>query len=235
ILMDIQLPEVSGLEVTKWLKDDPDLKAIPVVAITAFAMKGDEERIREGGCEAYLSKPISVGKFIETIRHFLGSGCKVHCRVDDDVARQNCPNVHRVNNRMTLFESARLFVSALSAEAAIPCGELRSPHLLGPWGSAGPGAVRAASSCRCFRPATCFLEWSLLGPDDGPTFFAELDQCDDAGLHALGILDKGWFLAFLAGHCLKRVLAGHERDIRHALLKRFQPRLHRGGIIAQHV
>ena len=49
-----------------------ELKAIPVVAVTAFAMKGDEERIREGGCEAYLSKPISVGKFIETIRHFLG-------------------------------------------------------------------------------------------------------------------------------------------------------------------
>ena len=73
ILMDIQLPEVSGLEVTKWLKDDQDLKKIPVVAVTAFAMKGDEERIREGGCEAYLSKPISVGKFIETIRHFLGN------------------------------------------------------------------------------------------------------------------------------------------------------------------
>jgi two-component system, cell cycle response regulator DivK len=72
ILMDIQLPEVSGLEVTKWLKDDPELKHIPVVAVTAFAMKGDEERIREGGCEAYLSKPISVGKFIETVRHFLG-------------------------------------------------------------------------------------------------------------------------------------------------------------------
>ena len=73
ILMDIQLPEVSGLEVTKWLKDDQELKRIPVVAVTAFAMKGDEERIREGGCEAYLSKPISVGKFIETIRHFLGN------------------------------------------------------------------------------------------------------------------------------------------------------------------
>src|SRR5262249_343696 len=57
ILMDIQLPEVSGLEVTKWLKEDPELKPIPVVAVTAFAMKGDEERIREGGCEAYLSKP----------------------------------------------------------------------------------------------------------------------------------------------------------------------------------
>jgi two-component system, cell cycle response regulator DivK len=72
ILMDIQLPEVSGLEVTKWLKDDDELKAIPVVAVTAFAMKGDEERIRAGGCEAYLSKPISVAKFVGTIRGFLG-------------------------------------------------------------------------------------------------------------------------------------------------------------------
>ena len=72
ILMDIQLPEVSGLEVTKWLKEDDQLRAIPVIAVTAFAMKGDEERIREGGCEAYLSKPISVGKFIETVRRFIG-------------------------------------------------------------------------------------------------------------------------------------------------------------------
>src|SRR5215475_9479293 len=54
-------------------KHHPELKSIPVVAVTAFAMKGDEERIREGGCEAYLSKPISVGKFIETIRQFLGT------------------------------------------------------------------------------------------------------------------------------------------------------------------
>jgi len=72
ILMDIQLPQVSGLDVTRWIKDDPELRAIPVVAVTAFAMKGDEERIREGGCEAYLSKPISVGKFIETVRRFVG-------------------------------------------------------------------------------------------------------------------------------------------------------------------
>lgn len=71
ILMDIQLPEVSGLEVTKWIKEDDELKAIPVIAVTAFAMKGDEERIREGGCEAYLSKPISVAKFLETVRHFV--------------------------------------------------------------------------------------------------------------------------------------------------------------------
>ncbi len=74
ILMDIQLPEVSGLEVTKWIKEDDDLKTIPVIAVTAFAMKGDEERIRQGGCEDYLSKPISVTQFIETIRHYIGDG-----------------------------------------------------------------------------------------------------------------------------------------------------------------
>jgi two-component system cell cycle response regulator DivK len=72
ILMDIQLPEVSGLEVTKWLKEDDELRTIPIVAVTAFAMKGDEERIREGGCEAYLSKPISVSTFLDTIRQFIG-------------------------------------------------------------------------------------------------------------------------------------------------------------------
>lgn len=72
ILMDIQLPEVSGLEVTKWLKEDDELRDIPVVAVTAFAMKGDEERIRSGGCEAYISKPISVGSFLDTVRRFIG-------------------------------------------------------------------------------------------------------------------------------------------------------------------
>jgi len=72
ILMDIQLPEVSGLEVTKWIKEDDNLSKIPVIAVTAFAMKGDEEKIREGGCEAYIAKPISVNTFIETVRQFLG-------------------------------------------------------------------------------------------------------------------------------------------------------------------
>jgi two-component system cell cycle response regulator DivK len=70
ILMDIQLPDISGLEVTKWLKDDETLKSIPVVAITAFAMKGDEERFMEGGCEAYIAKPISIANFIQTVERF---------------------------------------------------------------------------------------------------------------------------------------------------------------------
>ncbi len=72
IIMDIQLPEISGLKVTQLLKEDKDLAGIPVVAVTAFAMRGDEQRIRAGGCEAYLSKPISVASFMETVRRFIG-------------------------------------------------------------------------------------------------------------------------------------------------------------------
>ncbi len=71
IVMDIQLPEVSGLEVTKWIKEDEALRHIPVIAVTAFAMKGDEEKIRDGGCEAYVSKPISVKSFLGVVRKHL--------------------------------------------------------------------------------------------------------------------------------------------------------------------
>ena len=73
VLMDIQLPEVSGLEVIRWMKEDEGLNHIPIIAVTAFAMKGDEERIRASGCEAYLSKPISVANFLETVRRFLSN------------------------------------------------------------------------------------------------------------------------------------------------------------------
>jgi two-component system cell cycle response regulator DivK len=71
ILMDIQLPEVSGLEVTRWLKAEKDLKHIPIVAVTAFAMKGDEEKIRQGGCEDYISKPIAIGDFMQIVQKYL--------------------------------------------------------------------------------------------------------------------------------------------------------------------
>lgn len=71
VLMDIQLPEVSGLEVTKWIKEDDDLRDIPVIAVTAFAMKGDEEKIRQCGCEAYIAKPISVSEFLQTVQKFI--------------------------------------------------------------------------------------------------------------------------------------------------------------------
>lgn len=72
IIMDIQLPEISGLDVTEQLKGDPELKSIPVVAVTAFAMRGDEQKILAAGCDGYLSKPISVSTFLETVRKFIG-------------------------------------------------------------------------------------------------------------------------------------------------------------------
>jgi two-component system cell cycle response regulator DivK len=70
ILMDIQLPGISGLEVARRMKDDETLKSIPVVAVTAFAMKGDEEKFLHGGCEAYIAKPISVTNFLQTVESF---------------------------------------------------------------------------------------------------------------------------------------------------------------------
>jgi two-component system, cell cycle response regulator DivK len=73
IVMDIQLPGASGTKVTRWIKEDDDLKAIPIIAVTAFAMKGDQEKILESGCEAYVAKPISVAAFIKTVEQVLGS------------------------------------------------------------------------------------------------------------------------------------------------------------------
>ena len=67
IIMDIQLPHVSGLELIETMKADEALKAIPIMAVTAFAAKGDEERIRAAGAEAYVSKPISVMRFVEAV------------------------------------------------------------------------------------------------------------------------------------------------------------------------
>ena len=74
VLIDIQLPEVSGLDIIQWLKAEDDLRDIPVIAVTAFAMKGDEEKIRRTGCDAYISKPIVVRDFIATVKRYLGDG-----------------------------------------------------------------------------------------------------------------------------------------------------------------
>jgi two-component system, cell cycle response regulator DivK len=72
ILMDIQLPDVSGLDVTRQLKADAELRDIPIIAVTALALRGDEERVLEAGCDAYISKPISVAKFLAEVKKFLG-------------------------------------------------------------------------------------------------------------------------------------------------------------------
>ena len=77
ILMDIRLPDVSGLEVIKWLKDDQDLEAIPIIAVTSLAMKQDEVVIRAAGCDGYLSKPISLPVFLETVSHMLNDSPRI--------------------------------------------------------------------------------------------------------------------------------------------------------------
>ena len=71
IIMNIKLPGISGMEYTKMLKADDELKDIPVLAVTAFAMKGDEEKIRAAGCDDYIAKPISILHFLETVEKFV--------------------------------------------------------------------------------------------------------------------------------------------------------------------
>jgi two-component system cell cycle response regulator DivK len=71
IVMDIQMPHISGLELIEQVKADEDLKVIPIMAVTAYAAKGDEERIRDAGAEGYVSKPISVIRFVEEVAALL--------------------------------------------------------------------------------------------------------------------------------------------------------------------
>lgn len=72
ILMDIQLPDISGLEATRQLKADAATRSIPIVAVTAFAMAGDERRTLASGCDAYISKPIMLQDFLATVEKFAG-------------------------------------------------------------------------------------------------------------------------------------------------------------------
>ena len=71
IIMDIQLPSMSGLEVTRSLKGNDGTRDIPIIATTAFAMRGDEEMILASGCDAYMSKPIAISQFLELIETFM--------------------------------------------------------------------------------------------------------------------------------------------------------------------
>jgi two-component system cell cycle response regulator DivK len=71
IVMDIQMPHISGLELIEQIKADDELRHMPIMAVTAYAAKGDEERIRDAGAEGYVSKPISVLKFVEAVRALL--------------------------------------------------------------------------------------------------------------------------------------------------------------------
>jgi len=76
IVMDIQMPHISGLELIEQIKADAELRAIPIMAVTAYAAKGDEERIRDAGAEGYVSKPISVMRFVEAVRALLDAAAE---------------------------------------------------------------------------------------------------------------------------------------------------------------
>jgi two-component system cell cycle response regulator DivK len=76
IVMDIQMPHISGLELIEQLKADAELKRVPIMAVTAYAAKGDEERIRDAGAEGYVSKPISLMKFIGSVRALLDAAAE---------------------------------------------------------------------------------------------------------------------------------------------------------------
>jgi len=84
IVMDIQMPHISGLELIEQIKADESLRAIPIIAVTAYAAKGDEERIREAGAEAYVSKPISLARFIEEVRGLMKGAPAAVSAPDED-------------------------------------------------------------------------------------------------------------------------------------------------------
>ncbi|MGE5271750.1 MAG: response regulator [Thiohalocapsa sp.] len=73
ILMDLQLPDISGLEAVRRLKSDPATSAIPVVAVTAFAMVGAAEKALAGGCDGYVAKPIQLRDFLDLVKRFVGT------------------------------------------------------------------------------------------------------------------------------------------------------------------
>ena len=73
ILMDIQMPVMDGYEATRQIKANPELKAIPIVAVTSYALSGDEQKTRDAGCDAYIAKPYSPRQMLAKVREILGS------------------------------------------------------------------------------------------------------------------------------------------------------------------
>jgi two-component system cell cycle response regulator DivK len=72
ILMDIQLPGINGYEVTRRLKADPELRAIPIIVVTSYALSGDEGKAQAAGCDGYITKPYSPRKLLTAIRDYIG-------------------------------------------------------------------------------------------------------------------------------------------------------------------
>ena len=86
VVMDIQMPYITGLELIEQMKGDAELRATPIMAVTAYAAKGDEERIREAGAEGYVSKPISLMRFMEAVRGLLAAAQAAAAEAPRDAA-----------------------------------------------------------------------------------------------------------------------------------------------------
>jgi two-component system cell cycle response regulator DivK len=98
IVMDIQMPWISGLELIEQMKADDGLKATPIMAVTAYAAKGDEERIRAAGAEGYVSKPISLVRFIAAVRGLLEAAAPVVAAAEEDgAAAEEAETAERVD------------------------------------------------------------------------------------------------------------------------------------------
>lgn len=88
VVMDIQMPHISGLELIEQMKADDELRRTPIMAVTAYAARGDEERIRDAGAEGYVSKPISVVRFVEAVRALLEAAA---ARVEAEISAEEAP------------------------------------------------------------------------------------------------------------------------------------------------
>jgi two-component system, cell cycle response regulator DivK len=85
VVMDIQMPHISGLELIEQMKADAELRPTPIMAVTAYAARGDEERIRDAGAEGYVSKPISVARFVEAVAALLKAAAERAAAADETI------------------------------------------------------------------------------------------------------------------------------------------------------
>jgi len=159
VVMDIQMPYVSGLELIEQMKTDDGLRRTPIMAVTAYAAKGDEERIRDAGAEGYVSKPISVVKFVEAVAGLLAAAAARPPEPDAPAAESIPTGISAEPGpeaaQAQTSEPASAIEAGASSGQAEPAAELRKDAA----GEAGEiGGTSARSRAKRQRPA----------PDSGP-------------------------------------------------------------------
>jgi two-component system cell cycle response regulator DivK len=114
IVMDIQLPDTSGLEIARWLKDDHELRDIPIVAVTAFSRMADQEMARASGCDAYVTKPISMTDFLASVQGLLGRARPRASQLPRDAVS--------VASEMDIWNLALAMIEQYGTDAALEAG-----------------------------------------------------------------------------------------------------------------